>query len=105
MNKSLKKCYHYLDLPYNATEEDVITRENALIKILKAKETKNKVSYEEKINRVMSSANLIIENIKTNGIPNVKPHWFETSNESLFIQIAILCFVGVLCLASFIIFL
>ena len=101
MDKRLKNCYYYLNLPFTATEEDVRIRETAMHRIFKTKEKNNGKSYKKKINRVTSSANLIIENLKANGMPNVKSHWFEISNESLFVLLAILCFVGMICVISF----
>ena len=105
MEKELKKCYYDLDLSYQATEEDVMARANALTKIFKAKEMEKKISCAEEIEMVKNSSNKIIENIKKNGIPNEDCHRFETSTQSIFVLLIVLFFVGFICAFSFSLFL
>lgn len=105
MEKNLKKSYYYLDLPFNATVEDVQTREKALIKILKAEEKEKNISKQKEILTVKNSAITIIENIKNNGIPKEESHRFESSTESIIILLLVLLFAGSLCFYSFYIFL
>lgn len=100
MKKSLKKCYQNLELDINSTEQDVKTREKALIKILKAKEVDENVNLKEDIKKVKSSAKEIIENIKVNGIPK-EEHFFESSSVSIFTMLTILFFISILCFVSF----
>ena len=101
MEKKLKRSYRFLDLPFNATEEDVEARKNALNKILISKGQEKNKSYEKQIQDVNDSANLILLNIKNNGIPNEKPHCFESSNESIIVLIIIAFFAGLACFYSF----
>ena len=104
MDKALKKSYEYLELSYNATEDDVVTRQNAMLKILQSKSSSEK-HLEEKISKIKNSAEKIIKNLQENGLPKVKQPWFETKTESLFAQIIVLFFVGLIFAVSLIIIL
>ena len=101
MDKNLNKCYLNLDLPFSATVEDVLSREKALIKILKSKEIEKNISCENEIQEIEFYANTIIENIKRNGMPTEKAHRFETSSESIFGLVVVLAFVTLICFFSF----
>lgn len=101
MEKNLRKCYQNLELPYNATIEQVEAREKALIKILSAQENDKKTSCDAKINNVKVSANKIVENIKKHGIPNEENHDFEASNESVAGILIVFVFVAIICFLSF----
>ena len=101
MDKNLKKCYEYLDLPITATIEEVELRQKALIKIYNNKSTEKGVSYDKKIGIVETSASAIIENIKNNGIPKDEHHYFDSSWKSIGILTTILAFVGMFCYFSF----
>lgn len=101
MEKNLRKCYELLDLPYSSTEEEVASREKAMIKIFIAKADEENKSYDQEINDVKSSAKNIITNIKNNGIPKEKHHHFETSRESLISLLIVLMFMGAICFLSF----
>lgn len=105
MEKELKKCYYDLDLSYQATEEDVNARANALTKILKAKEMEKKVSCANEIALVKDSAKRIIKNIKKNGIPTEQSHRFESSTQSIIVLCIVLFFVSFICAFSFSLFL
>ena len=104
MEKNLKKSYQYLDLPYSATIEEVEARKKALIKILTSKDIENKINKEKEIALVNNSANVIIKNIKQNGVPN-EIHCFESSNESIWGLFVILMFFVSMCFFSFYAFL
>ena len=104
MDKALRKCYKCLELSYNATEDDVITRQNAMVKILQSKRDVEK-DTEEKISRVKYSAGQIIKNLKEHGLPKVKNYWFETKGENFLTQIIVLFFVAFIFAASLIIIL
>ena len=66
MDKDLKNGYDCLDLPYDATVEQIQAREKALTKIFLAKADEKNKSFDKQINNVKTSANLILENIKGN---------------------------------------
>ena len=104
MNKELKKCYEYLDLPINSTIEDVQAREKALIKIYQSKAQEKGVSYEKQIGLVETYAREIIENIKNNGVVKEEFHRFESSWNSISILLIIFVFTAMLCFFSFYIF-
>lgn len=104
MNRELKKCYECLDLPINATIEDVETRKKALIKIYNNKTIEKGISYEKQIGLVETSAVAIVENIKKNGLPNEEVHHFETSWKGISILFVALIFVAMICFFSFYIF-
>ena len=103
MNRDLKNSYQYLDLNFQATEEEVIARKNALVKMFKAKEVETGKVQQENIKKVEESANIIIENLKKNGVPQT-PHFFETSDKSIVGLIIAFCFVAMICYFTFLIY-
>ena len=106
MDNNLRKSYECLDLPINASVEQIEAREKALIKILQAKEKEENISCVEEINRVKMSKKRIISNIQINGIPKEEEkHQFVASNESIFALVLVLIFTGILCFFSFYLFL
>ena len=104
MKRELLKSYILLDLPFNASEEDIIARKTALIKIYNAEDIKKHNKNEDKINKVENAANIIIENLKRNGAPSA-PHCFESSNKSIISLIITFCFVAMVCYFSFLLYL
>ena len=104
MEKNLKKGYRYLDLAYSATIDEIEARKVALIKMLKAKERDKNISCEKEIFKVENSANILIENIKNNGIPK-EYHHFIASNESIVGLVIVFMFAVVVCFFSFYAFL
>lgn len=68
MTKEIKKYYHYLDLPYSATEEDVKVNEKARIKIIRAKAIKTGKNSIQEVHKVADASNKVIEHIKKNGV-------------------------------------
>lgn len=105
MEKELKNSYYRLDLKYSATIEDVEARQKALVKILTLEEKEKNISKQNEIEQVKNDCNLIISNIKNNGIPKEECHRFETSNESLVGLFIVLALIGVVCFFSFYAFL
>lgn len=97
MKKDLKKCYHYLDLHYNATIEQIQTREKALIRILNVKEKEKNVSLEKEKKLVNEFSEKLINNIKNNGTPK-EPHYFESN--PLWVLIALMT-AAMICFFSF----
>lgn len=98
MEKNLRKCYRFMDLPFSATKEDIEMRKNAMIKTLKAKQN-DKIDLE--IIKVQNATNLILENLKNNGVPKEEDHYFEASNESIWGLVIVLFFVSLFCYFSF----
>lgn len=90
MTKEIKKCFYRLNLPFSATEEEILTNEKVRIKILRAKAVKNKRSYEEKISKVVDDTKTILDYIKNNGPINAKEPLFETPIKAIYTQIVVL---------------
>lgn len=105
MNRDLRKCYDVLNLPFSATIEEVEIRQFALIKGFNDKSLEKGISYDKQIGEIETSANLIIENIKKNGIPKDECHRFESSWKSIIILGIILLCVALVCGFSFYVFL
>lgn len=80
MTKSLKKCYRFLSLRFDATEKEVKVRQQIMVNNLQAK-TKHKKQI-LKIEKINNCANAILQNIKQNGVPKFSIV-FNTSLESL----------------------
>lgn len=104
MNKELIKCYECLDLAFNATIEDIQARTKALIKIYNNKAVETGNSYDKQIGQVEASAEMMIENINKNGIPDKDFHHFKCSWQSVGWLTVALLFVGIICYFSFYIF-
>ena len=102
MERKLKLSYRCLDLPYQATAEEVKRRERALIKIFTAKAKEKNISYSKQIDAVQKASDVILENIKNNGIPTKKYHRFEASVSSIITLSVLLAFAIIMCVVSFI---
>ena len=105
MNKELIKSYDILNLPFSSTVEEVEIRKNALIKVYNNKAVKKGVSYDKQIGEIETSASLIIENIKKNGIPNTEYHLYNSSWKSIIMLCGVLLAVALICWFSCYIFL
>ena len=90
MPKEIKKIYNFMNLSYSSSIEEVQERENVMIKTLQAKAMKNNKFYEEKTNKIVASANKLIEYIEKNGVPNKRDNLFNTSNSSIMTQLIML---------------
>ena len=101
MKKELKKCYHCLDLPYSATAEEIKAREVALVKVYQSKAREKKIDVDKDIELIEKSSETLIENIKTNGMPKVKKHVFESSGASIVWLCVLLGFAVFMCYSSF----
>ena len=101
MTNELKKCYYNLDLPFNATIEQVQTQEKMLIKILRARALKTGKSQNKKIDRIVKSANKIQQNLEKNGIPDVKECSFSSTGKDIATQVFILLALSVVAIISY----
>lgn len=99
MNNKLKRYYEKMNLPYNATIEEVENKKQILIKMYSSQKNE-----EKKLQKLEDMTNFIIVNIKENGIPKIKEHQFNVSWQSIFTSILVLFCVAVLCYLSFYIF-
>ena len=94
MPKEIKKFYNFMDLPYSSTVEQVQEREKVMIKLIRAKAIKKNQSYKIKIDKIVSSANGIVNYIEKNGVPNKPDSMFRTSKISIISQIIMLMCVA-----------
>lgn len=101
MIKELKKSYYNLDLPFSATKEQVQTQEKILIKILRAKALKTGKSQKKKIDIIVKSANLIIDNLEKNGIPDIKECSFSSTGKELATQLFVLLALTIVALIGY----
>lgn len=101
MTKEIKKYYKHLDLPYTATEEDVLINAKAKIKVLRAKAIKRGKNYGDKINKIVLYSNEIIAHIKKNGV-GVERHVFEPKTERIGTLVFVLILVVIVFVSSFI---
>lgn len=78
MTSQIKKCYRILDLPYNASVDEVKTRQKILIKLIRAKGLKTGKTNEKKIKQINIATEKIVFNINKFGIPKQTGTQFET---------------------------
>ena len=90
MPKEIRKFYNFMNLSYSSSIEEVQECEKVMINVLQAKAMKNKKSYDDKINKVVNSANKLVDYIEKNGVPNKRENLFNTSKTSLFYQLIML---------------
>jgi len=90
MPKEIKKIYNFMNLSYSSSIEEVQERENVMIKTLQAKAMKKHKSCDEEINKVVDSANKLVDYIEKNGVPNKRDNLFNTSNLSIMTQLIML---------------
>ena len=105
MEKKLKEGYRYLDLPYSATVDEIQSRKVALIKILNVKEREKNISCSQEISKISNYSDLLIENIKNNGIPQENGFDFQETKESIASLFIVLLFALSICFFSFYVFL
>ncbi len=105
MKAEIKKCYKYLDLPFNATKEDVELRQKIRIKMLKSKATSKNRSYDEEIEKVNFSALTLIDFIDKNGVQEPQKFSFRPTAEDIYGELFILLILIILFATTFFILL
>lgn len=100
MTKELKRQYYHLDLPFHATEEEVKSKQKAMIKILRAKKIYNGKDTSVEITKTQRAGEEILNYLKNNGVPK-KLHRFETEGRTLLSQLFVLALVAVVVIAGF----
>lgn len=105
MKAEIKRCYNYLDLPFDATIQDVELRQKVMIKIYRAKALKTNKSYQDKIDRINNSALTLIDFIDKNGVQKPAIFSFKPSAEDIYGELFVLLIVMMLCVTSFILLL
>ncbi len=105
MKAEIKKCYRYLDLPYNATKEDVELRQKIRIKILKSKANSKNKSYDKEIEKVNFSALTLLDFIDKNGVQEPAKFSFRPSAEHIYGELFVLLMLIIVCATTFFIML
>ena len=82
MTREIRKCYHYLDLPYNSTEEEVRYNEKAMIKIARAKAIKTGKNSTKRVQQIATSSDKVLDYIKKNGVGE-EHQFYKPSTERL----------------------
>ncbi len=100
MPKDIKRCYHFLDLPYDATIEDVRSRQKMKIKVLRAQAISKGISNKKKINEVAIIGEELINFIEREGVQPKEKVLFDTRPSDLFTQLAILLIVATVTVIS-----
>ena len=96
MPSYLKKHYHYLDLPYSATIEEIETREKALVKFWRTKGEQKGMVYAKKVKKIVNSSSIIMNYVKKNGVPNNVESLFDTDKKVIFNQLFVLAIMLIL---------
>lgn len=99
MPKKVKKCFYSLDLPLNANADQVKAREKVLIKIARAKALKKGYSSKNKVEKIATNANTILDYISKNGVCSEQEYYFNTSPKAIVVQ---LCLLGCVCIVAFV---
>ena len=100
MTKNLKKCYHFMNLRYDASPDEVRVRQKIMLKVLRAKALKNKNFDDPKIKKVNLCAEAILANIELNGVPTQKI-LFDSSLDHLSTLLSALIIVSAFALVTF----
>ena len=100
MTKNLKKCYHFMNLRYDASPEQVRVRQKVMKKILRAKALRTKNFNNPKIKKVNLCAEAILANIELNGV-QTQNILFDTTLENLGSLFTTLLIVFVLTIVTF----
>ncbi len=102
MKRSIKKCYSILDLPYNASIEDVKLRQKMLTKLINAKSLKNGKLYKRELRKINIAAEKIIFNINKYGVSNKNYTTYESDFNNVFNVLLTFGLVAFVAVVSFI---
>lgn len=105
MKSAIKKCYSILDLPYNATIEDVRLRQKMLIKLINAKSLKNGKNYNKQIRKINLASEKIVFNINKYGIASKNCKTYESDLNNVFNVVFAFGLVTIFAVVSFLIIL
>ncbi len=101
MEKELKQSYHYMDLRYDSTIDEIKSRQKIMIKIFRAKSIKGGKSYKNEIAKVNNSTNKILANIKQNGIPKASIFNFSSTVNEVATLTFVLIIMIIICTVTF----
>lgn len=100
--RKVKKAYDYLDIDYNATEEEIRTRQRVLIKVARAKVNEQDKVTQKKIDKITHATRIILKYIKRSGVPKDDGINLDATGESIHSGYYILVLVTALAIISFI---
>ncbi len=100
MTDEIKKCYKFLNLPYDATIDQLKDRESTLIKYYKKKSKDTNTNNKEKIMFVRTATNKIYESILNN---DKEKHTFFSTLPSEIIFLLFVLFVNCFLLVTLIV--
>ena len=101
MKAEIKRCYRYLDLPFNATKDDVELRQKMMIKVTRAKAISKGKSYNKRIEKINFSALTLLNFIDEQGIQQPETFSFRPSAEHIYGELFTLLIVMILCATTF----
>ena len=82
MSKEIKNLFDYMNLDYNASEDEIKSRQKVMIKVLRAKGIKKGKSYTKKIEEINQKTSQILDYIAIYDNSNEKnPHFKITAHE------------------------
>ena len=102
MPKEIKKHYHFMDLSYSSTLDQIKEREKVMIKILRAKAIRKRRSYNNEIEQVISATNSLIDYVEKNGVSNINDSLFDTPKSNIISQAIVLAAVVAILICSII---
>lgn len=102
MDRKIKKCYSFLNLPLNVNIDEVENNERALVKIFQMKAEKTKKNYDKQIKKIVDCSNMIIDNINKFGIPKTKTNIKTPSENTVIIQFFVFIMFVIVLVVSFI---
>ncbi len=101
MDKEIKRCYHYMDLKYDSTIDEIKSRQKIMIKIFRAKSINSGKSYKNQIAKVNSSTSKILDYIKVNGIPKASLFNFSSTINEVATLTFVLIIMVIICTVTF----
>lgn len=101
MDKEIKRCYHYMDLKYDSTIDEIKSRQKIMIKIFRAKSINSGKSYKNQIAKVNSSTSKILDYIKENGIPKASLFNFSSTINEVATLTFVLIIMVIICTVTF----
>ena len=82
--KRIKSYYNYLDLPYDASEEDVWIKQKTMVRLCRTKAIKDGEKSNSTIRKINQAASTVIGYIRENGPMTVEQNHRETIKNEIF---------------------
>lgn len=89
--KNIKSYYRFFDLPYDASEDDVILRQRALIRLSRTNAININKRSNKTVEKINEKSSKLISYIRENGpLQSEEDHRISIKNELFAIMIALL---------------